>query len=396
MEQGPTSKSTVSLWRRPAVIALICSLLGSILGGSLVWWFAARAEQTQVVLSQESRVATSTVVVGEPRLGTSVVRVFYGTNRKFDSRVGTYTGERGVPALGVVDVSVPDDHRVGNIERPAWYLAHFVALDPRKHMVLLKQEPLNSAAFFAQIRSAMQAGAVGSSSAFIFVHGYRVTFEDAALRTAQMAVDLGLPSVPAFYTWPSQGKLAEYTVDDGNADWSEPHLTAFLEQFADKSSASNIYVLAHSMGTRATTKALLALFANRKDLAPRFKELILAAPDIDADVFKRDIAPRLTALHRQITLYASSNDKALGASRFARGGYPRAGESGEGLVLAPGVETVDASMIDTDFLGHSYYGDARSLVTDIALVMGKSMRAAERPGLMSLKLGSEAYWAFKP
>ena len=101
-------------------------------------------------------------------------------------------------------------------------------------------------------------------------------------------------------------------------------------------------------------------------------------------------------MHRPLTLYASSKDRALAFSRFARGGYPRAGESGDGLVVAQGVETVDASMIDTDFLGHSYYADVRALVTDISLIMGKNMRASERPGLMNRKRGDDTYWAFKP
>lgn len=355
-------------------------LIAGLIGVIVVWW------------------VDSSLLYEAPRSSISnpgsVVRVFYGTDRKFDSQAQTFSGERGQPLLGAVEVSVPIDHRIGDIERPKWYLKHFVALDPEKHMVLMRQTVLSPDVFFEQVRALTRAEG-DLASAFIFVHGYRVTFEDAALRTAQMAVDLRLPAVPVFYSWPSQGKTANYLVDEGNVEWAEPHLAKFLEDFADKSGAKTIHVVAHSMGARATSRALASLFKRRIDLAPRFKQLIFAAPDIDATVFKRDIAPALTAASRKVTLYASSNDKALMASRTMRGGYPRAGEAGTGLVVLSGVETVDATMIDTDFLGHSYYGDARPLLTDMALILGKGMSASDRPTLGPKNLGLSLYWEFR-
>jgi esterase/lipase superfamily enzyme len=53
----------------------------------------------------------------------------------------------------------------------------------------------------------------GKKSAFIFVHGYNVTFEDAARRTAQMSYDLSFDGAPVFYSWPSQGSLGDYLKD---------------------------------------------------------------------------------------------------------------------------------------------------------------------------------------
>ena len=101
--------------------------------------------------------------------------------------------------------------------------------------------------------------------AFVFVHGYRVTFEDAALRTAQIAVDLGLDALPVFYSWPSQGTLVRYAVDSANAIWTTSHLRDFLEQFADNSSATEIFVIAHSLGTNPTSNAIAQLVVKRPD-----------------------------------------------------------------------------------------------------------------------------------
>ena len=132
-------------------------------------------------------------------------------------------------------------------------------------------------------------------SAFVFVHGYNVTFEDAARRTAQMAYDLGFDGAPVFYSWPSQGETADYMVDEQNSDWTEKHLEAFLKEFVEHSKAENIYLVAHSMGNRSLTRAFMTLVQADPHLRDRVKELISTAPDIDADVFKQEIAPVLGA-----------------------------------------------------------------------------------------------------
>lgn len=228
------------------------------------------------------------------------------------------------------------------------------------------------------------------------MHGYNVDFKSAALRTAQIAVDLDADSVPVLYSWPSQGGKANYTDDETNAEWTEANFRAFLEAFADNGGSDEIVVIAHSMGSRAATRALSALLSKRRDLAPRFKELILAAPDIDAAVFVCDLMPAYKELRRPVTLYVSSNDKALVLSRMVHAREPRAGDSSNEVVIAPGVETVDASSANTDFLGHGAFADTRTILTDMTLLMRKGMRASERPGLMSMSDPRGAYWAFKP
>ena len=69
------------------------------------------------------------------------------------------------------------------------------------------------------------------------------------------------------------------------------------------------------------------------------------------------LEPRIVDTAQRITLYASSRDRALQVSRRLHD-YPRAGDSGEELTVVEGVETIDASVIDTSLLGHSYFADA--------------------------------------
>lgn len=121
--------------------------------------------------------------------------------------------------------------------------------------------------------------------------------------------------VPVFYSWPSQARTSAYTIDEQNAEWTQTNLKNFLIDFLEKSDSKNIYLIAHSMGNRILSRAIIDVLNTNTDYRNRIKEVILTAPDIDADVFKRDIAPALVAQGEPVTLYASSTDKALAASR---------------------------------------------------------------------------------
>ncbi len=355
--------------------------------------------QTQLAATSQALTERSQAIEARPSTpanvpGHSVVRVFFGTDRAVVSTARDlekrFPPERGTLSVGTVDVSVPYSHKVGEIERAGW---SDWRPSPDQFFQIRAADTLNEQDYRSQLASEFDR--LDADSAIVFVHGFNVTFEDAALRTAQIAYDLSMKSVPAFYSWPSQGHTVDYTVDEQMAEWTTPHLREFLERFADQSKGKAIYVIAHSMGSRPTVRALAALLAARPELAPRFKELILAAPDIDADVFKRDLMPPLIALRENVTLYASSADKALLASKAVHGA-PRAGDA-DHLVTLAGVETLDASRIDTDFLGHSYVGNTRALLVDIAFLINANMRAAKRPFLERKQPENQmAYWVFKP
>ncbi len=302
-----------------------------------------------------------------------------------------FTGKRGEGiTYGSLFISIPHDHTVGAIERPTLWKLEFEE-DARRHMVIMRRYVYNRDEFLEGIRNTIRNG---SDSSFVFVHGYNVSFDDAARRTAQITYDLNFRGAPVFYSWPSQASLQGYTIDENNVQWSEANLKAFLLDYARNSGTKDIYLIAHSMGNRALTGAVRALFTEHPELKGRFKEIILTAPDIDAEIFKRDIAPALAAGCDKITLYVSDGDKALLASKQVHG-YARAGDSAEGIVLAPGIETVDASGLDTSFLEHSYFAESGSVLKDIRRLVLEGLRAAQR-GLTERQATAGRYWKFVP
>ena len=93
----------------------------------------------------------------------------------------------------------------------------------------------------------------------------------AARRTAQISYDLAFEGAPVFYSWPSQAKTSAYTIDEQNIEWAQANLKGFLDEFFQRSGAQNVYLIAHSMGNRALTRAVASLLTEKPALRSRLK-----------------------------------------------------------------------------------------------------------------------------
>ena len=326
------------------------------------------------------------------------VPVFYGTTRQRTESKDpneTYGHKRGDFEYGMCEVSIPESHDIGKIERPAIWRLEFRE-NPDKHIVLLSVNQMQEPDFFSVLSQAVNNS--GEKSAFVFVHGFNVSFAEAARRTAQLAVDLQFDGAPIFYSWPSKGKLsmAGYRHDANNIALSAIHLEKFLVDVAAKSKARALHLIAHSMGNRALTEALdkIALKMKAKQ-SPVFNEVVLTAPDIDADLFKQ-IALNFRKAAKRVTLYASSNDVALVRSKKYQGNYPRAGHTGDGIVIVEDIDSIDASEVDTSLIGHSYYGDNDSVLSDLFYLLKDGKPPGKRFGLVEKECSAGKYWAFRP
>jgi esterase/lipase superfamily enzyme len=144
------------------------------------------------------------------------------------------------------------------------------------------------------------------------------------------------------------------------------------------------------MGNRALTKVLRSLAQDGN--VGIFNQVILAAPDIDQNVFERDIAPLAIRTARRMTLYASSQDKALMFSEKVHT-YRRAGQSNPPLVFVHGLDTVDATNIDTSLLGHSTFAGEPLLLNDLFMLVRHNLPPADR-NLRDSPPGSQRNWTF--
>lgn len=320
------------------------------------------------------------------------IPVYFATDRNYNKVENVYEqfgAERSNLKYGKSWISIPNGHKVGAIESPSIWRFEF-SEDEKKHIVLQENKLFSKDLFFKDLSKNIKKS--NTNSSFLFVHGYNVSFANAAKRTAQMSYDLKFEGEPVFYSWPSKASLSGYTMDEANIQWAQTNIEIFLKDYLTKSEAKDIYLVAHSMGNRGLTRAVINVLRDHPHLKSKIKEIILAAPDIDADVFKRDIAPKMVELtQKPITLYVASDDVALQASKEVHG-YTRAGDSGNNLMLVKGIETIDASGIDTSFLSHSYFADTSSIIEDIYDLVKSGKRAIKRQRLKLMKQENKNYW----
>ena len=152
-------------------------------------------------------------------------------------------------------MSVPEWHKIGSLGS-SWLRRFLSGHDDRLQLVSDSLRNSKSMLFGRAFAERSTSGEISASvnrsegEAFIFLHGFNVTFEEAALRTAQLGCDLAIPGVTAFYSWPSRGEVAGYTADEATIEASERYIAEFLEGFLERSGAKRVNLFAHGLGNR--------------------------------------------------------------------------------------------------------------------------------------------------
>jgi esterase/lipase superfamily enzyme len=334
------------------------------------------------------------------------MRIYYATNREpvKDKSEQEYTGTFAANlSYGRVDVSIPlARHRVGELEkRPFWAPWHDKS-DKERYVVIAEHTRFGDATHFGTQLSSELRGA-GKHELLIFLHGYKVTFEQAAQRAAQFAFDLNFSGAVVLYSWPSLGKLLGYTVDEDRAAASAALLSQFLRGL-EGGPWKRVHLLAHSMGNRVVTAALAGANPPQLPLA----SVILVAADVEQSLFEQQLPALADTLVRTggapLTSYVSRNDRALLLSRMLHRAE-RIGHISTQPFVRDRMETIDATHTDTSLirvLGHSYFGDERSMLTDLRTLLADGFPAERRGGLVRAVLqgdqvagsGRKNYWIF--
>lgn len=171
---------------------------------------------------------------------------------------------RQADTLGECVVSIPPGHKSGKVERPWSIFGHEFEEKLNDHVVLTAVRESLRAHFFEGLRTRMheaaaRLGPLDARDVLVFVHGYNTTFAEAAWRTAQLSHDLRFPGVALLYSWSSAGDTKAYLADGENARLSAPHLRQLLVDLASVPDTRYVHVVAHSMGNRVVTEALMRL-----------------------------------------------------------------------------------------------------------------------------------------
>jgi esterase/lipase superfamily enzyme len=331
----------------------------------------------------------------DPEKGFSTVKIYYATDRaRTDSDIPAefYGGERGALELGTATVSIPAGHKPGAIEAPSIWTLDFRA-DPERHVVLESVTPDTAENVFGQMRA--QVEGTGKAEAFVFVHGFNVPFNEAAMRTAQMAYDMNFDGLPILFSWPSRASVLDYISDTAVVNLSGRRLSHFLDDVVAKSGATRIHLIAHSMGNRALTDALELFALRHKGEPPAFDQVLFTAPDLDAGLFAVMVDTFRTVAQR-MTLYASNRDWALAVSKKLHGNAPRAGQGGRNIIKLAAIDSIDMTPVGEDMLAHSYYANNPSALTDILSLFWRDAAPDYRCGMTKTESAEGGYWSYTP
>ncbi|MDZ4849805.1 MAG: alpha/beta hydrolase [Pirellulaceae bacterium] len=282
--------------------------------------------------------------------------------------------------LGVSDVTLPPNHQRGVIERPSVFSFEFTEREDR-HVIVQRIEEMDVDSYFDSLRDRISFSP--DQSALIYIHGYNVEFEEALHRTAQLSHDIQFDGAPILYSWPSNGQLVRYRRDESNVEWSAAHLELFLADVHKRSGVKRLHVIAHSMGNRALVGALQLLQLKYPYEQPMLSQVILAAPDLDTEVFRDRYASAVHTCASQVTLYASATDRALLAS-VKLNGFQRLGLTSNPQPTVAGVDLVDVTPVDTSLLGHSYYGSHPLMIRELKSLIHDGVSPEKRNWLTTL------------
>lgn len=325
----------------------------------------------------------------KPKIADKEYQVWYGTNRRPVDPANAsrgYSSERDTKVhYGTCRVFIPASHKIGSIGS-GWWKRLFSRHDDR-----LKLQDITELGDAFWERLAQNLRRSRKRTGIVFVHGYNVSFEEAALRAAQIGTDLSFKGAMAFFSWPSKGNLVGYGRDGQTIEASKDAIATFLVDFAEKSGARSVHVIAHSMGNRGVLGAINKIAqAAQGRTAVSFGQFILAAADVDADVFRNDCQPYLD-FGRRTTLYVSGKDMAVEAASWLYD-YPRVGFLPPVVVL-PGIDTVAVTNIDLTLLGHGYIAQARDVLKDMHALISDDQSPDRRFGLREARTPTgDIYW----
>jgi esterase/lipase superfamily enzyme len=294
-----------------------------------------------------------------------VVTVYVATTRarqRPDSNVFTNDHSRELN-YAAFKIAIPPDHRVGHIEWPT------LARDPALSFATVQQEVLDKRTF-EQLVAARSSPRTPLKTT-LFVHGFNTNFQEALFRLAQMAADGDVAGVPILFAWPSEAKLTGYVVDKDAVAASRDQLAEVLTMLARNSDA-DVRMIAHSMGAWPAVEALRQLRLAHKDAVINRLRIVLAAPDIDVDVFRTQMAV-IGPLSPPMTVLVARDDIALSLASFIAGERPRLGmidvddpRIQEAAVTAK-LEIVDVSSVKApDRMNHERYASLAALYPRLA------------------------------
>jgi esterase/lipase superfamily enzyme len=251
----------------------------------------------------------------------------------------------------------------------------------------------------------------GVKDVYIYVHGYRVVFDNPVLVASELWHFLGYRGAFIAYAWRSTPRALAYASDTETAVTRARNLRLFLTYLAEKTQVERIHIIGYSAGTRLVVRALEQLALLNADATDdqirknsRIGSVVLVGADVSREGFGAAAAEGMLRIPERITVYVSSADSALNFSQWIFG-RERLGQMwtdgmptrvAEFVREHPSLEIVDvtAAAGSTNGNGHAYFRDSRWVSSDMLTYLAYNIDPARR-GLVKAA-DDLPVWTFPP
>lgn len=281
-----------------------------------------------------------------------------------------------------ISVSIPPNHKPGQIEWPTTG-----RVDPTTDFKTVAHEQLDRQQFMADVDA---AAAARNGRVVVFVHGFNTLYQEAVYRFAQITKDADFKGTPVMFSWPSRGEVSLYLADRESVSYSRDMFEQFLIDLSRRKGVREINILGHSMGTLLVMETLeIMAIKGHRDLGGKLDSVVLASPDIDRDVFRRQL-DNIGRLRSPLVVISSKNDSALAFASLLDGQNERVGLiTAEDPAVVMAAKKYNVLLVDTtalkssDPLNHTTFAHNQALLS--AIGAGLSQPASEKAGALSVQ-----------
>lgn len=351
-------------------------------------------------LDKSADIPSFGILYATDRMPASGKDHFYENERGFNVRLGIATTE-----LGTGEYTWDELRRISLLKsRSEKYpvkvtdIEEFGILDRSIRMFtppeLIPEDPKKAAKEFAR-RVNDKLAISKNKHIYVYVHGYKVGFNNPILVASELWHFLGYDGVFIAYAWPSTPKTLAYASDLETAALSAHNLRVFLEYLADETNVKKIHLIGYSAGTRVVITALAqAAFIHYNDDKSttqhrrKIGRVVLVGSDFDRGLYGAYLTEGLLKVPESMAIYLSDTDKALGISRriFRR---KRLGQTLQDslrpavityLNSTPNLHMIDVTSVEgtTKDKGHGYFRSSPWVSSDILVALLRDLEPEER------------------
>ena len=301
------------------------TLIGVVILGLGIWLYYSFFSPTSTALQRAEAFLFRRMQVAQLAEQGSY-RFFYVSNRRTVSEDGPLEERFGpereeVLKFGYFDTRIQPSLGLGMLINPTeWF--------QNEEIQLKEVQALQQAEFVERVRKLVHDSPF--RSLLVVVHGFREAFPSGLRKTAFLGHILDINTPVLLFDWPgNQGSsLSGYRQAREVAKASGTELARTLELIIRDIQPERLWLIANSMGGQVVVDAFSLLYeeADLADAQTEIEEVVLTAPDVDHAKFNEKFKQQIKALAQNLTVYVSSNDRALLMSRIINRGR-RTGES---------------------------------------------------------------------